>query len=130
MDGKQRIEGMNFSVCFSAKPDYFSALRSFAEPAVRFYNKLILTPFTFDESSEYAKAVFEREDNVQFLAPWLYEKTLGHAYFLAFICRELLVRGNNSPAKLWPEISAQSDTPRVAGGLVSGAASKAVVPLV
>jgi hypothetical protein len=107
MDGKQRIEGMNFSVCFSAKPDYFSAVRSFAEPAVRFYNKLILTPFTFDESSEYAKAVFEREDNVQFLAPWLYEKTLGHPYFLAFICRELLVRGNNSPAKLWPEISAQ-----------------------
>ncbi len=101
------IEGMNFSVCFSAKPDYFSAVRSFAEPAVRFYNKLILAPFTFDESSEYAKAVFEREDNVQFLAPWLYEKTLGHPYFLAFICRELLARGNNSPAKLWPEISAQ-----------------------
>ena len=101
------VEGMNFSVCFSAKPDYFSAVRSFAEPAVRFYNKLILGPFTFDETSEYTKAVFEREDNVQFLVPWLYEKTLGHPYFLAFICRELLARGNDSPPKLWPEISAQ-----------------------
>ena len=80
------VEGLNFSVCFSAKPDYFSGVHSFAEPA---------------------KAVFEAEANVQPLALWLYEKTLGHPYFLAFICRELLARGNDSPSKLWAEISAQ-----------------------
>jgi hypothetical protein len=101
------VEGLNFSVCFSAKPDYFSGVHSFAEPAVRFYSKLLLAPFTFDETFEYAKAVFEAEANVQPLALWLYEKTLGHPYFLAFICRELLARGNDSPSKLWAEISAQ-----------------------
>lgn len=101
------VEGLNFSVCFSAKPDYFSTVRSFAEPAVRFYSKLLLAPFTFDETSEYTKAVFEREGNVQSLAHWLYEKTLGHPYFLAFICRELIARRSGSPARLWPEISSQ-----------------------
>jgi len=101
------VEGMNFSVCFSAKPDYFAGVHSFAEPAVRFYNKLILAPFTFRETSEYTRAVFEQELNVQSLAHWLYEKTLGHPYFLAFICRELLARENDSPGNLWPEISAQ-----------------------
>ena len=100
------VEGMNFSVCFSAKPDYFSTVRSFAEPAVRFYNKLILAPFTFDETSEYTKAVFEQKANVQSLAQWLYEKTLGHPYFLAFICRELVASdGSASPSQLWPAIS-------------------------
>jgi len=100
-------EAMNFSVCFSAKPDYFSGVHTFAEPAVRFYSKLVLAPFTFDEAFEYSKAVFGAEANVQALALWLYEKTLGHPYFLAFICRELLARGDDSPSKLWPEISAQ-----------------------
>lgn len=101
------VEGLNFSVVFSAKPDYFSGVHSFAEPAVRFYSKLLLAPFTFDETFEYAKAVFQADANVQPLALWLYEKTLGHPYFLAFTCRELLARGNDSPSKLWAEISAQ-----------------------
>jgi hypothetical protein len=76
---------MNFSVCFSAKPEYFSGVHSFAEPAVRFYSKLVSAPFTFGETSEYTRAVFEQKANVQSLAQWLYEKTLGHPYFLAFI---------------------------------------------
>jgi hypothetical protein len=69
------VEGLNFSVCFSAKPDYFSGVHNFAEPAVRFYSKLLLAPFTFDETVEYAKVVFEAEANVQPLALWLYEKS-------------------------------------------------------
>jgi len=102
------IEGMNFSVCFSAKPEYFSGVHSFAEPAVRFYSKLVLAPFTFGETSEYTRAVFEQRANVQSLAQWLYEKTLGHPYFLAFICRELVASGGStSPSQLWPEISAR-----------------------
>lgn len=35
------IDGLNYSVCFSARSDYFSGIRSFAEPAVRFYNNSI-----------------------------------------------------------------------------------------
>lgn len=112
------IEGMNFSVCFSAKPDYFSVVHSFAEPAVRFYSKLILAPFTFSETSEYTRAVFDQKANVQSLAHWLYEKTLGHPYFLAFICRELLDRGTDSPAKLWPEISVQLEREKFQSDIV------------
>src|SRR5436853_4168129 len=101
------INRMNYSVCFSARSDYFSAIRSFAEPAVRFYTKFYLEPFSAEETTEYAEAAFRTHEKLHGLLRWLYEKTLGHPYFLAFICRELLARGNNSPAKLWPEISAQ-----------------------
>src|SRR5207302_7354008 len=52
------IEGVNLSVCFSAKRDYFSGIHSFAEPAVRFYNKSFLEPFTREETFEYTRAVF------------------------------------------------------------------------
>jgi hypothetical protein len=52
------VEGINLSVCFSAKPDYFSGIRSFAEPAVRFYNKCTLQPFSLEETTEYVRAVF------------------------------------------------------------------------
>lgn len=43
------VEGINLSVCFSARSDYFSGLRSFAEPAVRFYNKCMLQQFSLQE---------------------------------------------------------------------------------
>jgi len=101
------VDGMNFSVCFSAKADYFSGIHSFAEPAVRFYNKIILAPFTFEETSEYTRAVFDCQANVQIIAHWLHDKTFGHPYFLAFISRELLARGSGSPAHHWREISAK-----------------------
>ena len=38
------IESMNYSVCFSAKPDYFAGTKALADPAVRFYTKLYLAP--------------------------------------------------------------------------------------
>src|SRR5439155_15120377 len=50
------IEGVNLSVCFTAKRDYFSGIRSFAEPAVRFYNNCPLEPFTLEETAEYTRA--------------------------------------------------------------------------
>jgi len=87
------IEELNYSVCFSAKADYFSGTLSFAEPAVRFYNKLVLAPFTPEETFKYATAVFGSDPRkVQALSDWLYEKTVGHPYFLAFISRELWQR--------------------------------------
>jgi hypothetical protein len=99
------VDGMNFSVCISAKADYFSGTHSFAEPAVRFYSKIILAPFTFDETLEYTQAVFDGQSNIRTLSHWLYEKTLGHPYFLAFISRELLARGSGFPSQHWREIS-------------------------
>ncbi len=100
------VEGMNFSVCFSAKADYFSGIHSFAEPAARFYSKIVLAPFTPTETLEYAGAVFGAKAIINSLAEWLYEKTLGHPYFLAFISRELLAR-NGSPSEVWHDIAAQ-----------------------
>jgi len=104
------IEGVNFSVCFTAKPDYFSGIRSFAEPAVRFYNKCALQPFSLEETTEYVRSVFGSISiDVQRLAEWLHGKTLGHPYFLAFISRELWKLHQAQPfadaAQLWPVVS-------------------------
>ena len=103
------IEGVNFSVCFSAKRDYFSGIRSFAEPAVRFYNKCFLEPFTPEETLEYTRAVFgSTRVNTLKMSEWLYKKTFGHPYFLAFICRDLWsqyhARPFTNPDHLWQDV--------------------------
>ncbi len=103
------IEGVNLSVCFSAKRDYFSGIRTFAEPAVRFYNKCALEPFTPEETLQYTRAAFGSTglDSLK-LAEWLHSKTLGHPYFLAFISRELWshyhVRPFANAASHWPVV--------------------------
>lgn len=106
---------MNYSVCFSGRADYFSGIRSFAEPAVRFYNKLYLAPFTREETGEYVQAIFGlHPNNAHELKSWLFEKTLGHPFFLVFVSRQLLAyaRGSppESPAHHWPEISQRLET--------------------
>ncbi len=103
------IDGINLSVCFSAKRDYFSGVRSFAEPAVRFYKKYVLEPFTVEETAEYTEAVFAATSlDTQRLAEWLFSKTLGHPYFLAFISRELWSSYHSRPftnaVQLWPAV--------------------------
>lgn len=101
------IHGINYSICFSAQSDYFSNIRSFAEPAVRFYEKVYLSSFTLPETREYTAAVFRDSSRIQQLSEWLYEKTLGHPYFLAFISRQLLSLAHSSladPELLWPAI--------------------------
>lgn len=101
------IHGINYSICFSAKSDYFSNIRSFAEPAVRFYEKVYLSSFTLPETREYTAAVFGDSSRIHQLSEWLYEKTFGHPYFLAFISRQLLALAHGSladPDLLWPAI--------------------------
>ena len=103
------IEGMNYSVCFSAKPDCFAETKALAEPAVRFYTKVYLEPFTFEETIEYTRSVFGTSpDPSPIIAAWLHEKTLGHPYFLAFVCKRLsTLEGQIHSHKLeaiWPAI--------------------------
>src|SRR6201982_444900 len=57
------IEGMNYSVCFSAKPDYFAETKALAETAVRFYTKVYLDPFTLEETIQYTRSVFGASRN-------------------------------------------------------------------
>ncbi len=84
------IEGMNYSICFSAKSDYFAETKALAEPAVRFYTKLYLQPFTLEETLEYADSALHLSPHASAaVAGWLHEKTLGHPYFLAFVCKHL-----------------------------------------
>jgi hypothetical protein len=117
------IEGLNYSVCFSARADYFSWVRSLAEPAFRFYERLYLASFTLEETTEYVQAVFVPQPRkTRELAKWLYEKTLGHPYFLAFVSQQLLARGRGSPAespaRLWPEIFRQLEREKFSSDLV------------
>ncbi len=74
------IEGLNYSVCFSAKADFFSGVLSFAEPAVRFYNKLYI-------SHPYFLAFISRK---------LLTQARGSV--------------PQSPARYWPEILKQLET--------------------
>ena len=103
------IDGMNYTVCFSARPDYFVETKGLAEPAARFYTKLCLEPFTSEETHEYARSVFNFSPSaIATTAAWLQEKTFGHPYFLAFICKHL----SAAPIQMqtlklepfWPEI--------------------------
>jgi predicted ATPase len=100
---------LNYSVCFSANADYFLGIRNFAEPAVRFYNKLYIAPFTPEEITDYVRVVFGLQHAIaQELASWLFQKTLGHPFFLPFISRQLLTSVQpfvlSSAARQWPEI--------------------------
>jgi hypothetical protein len=47
------VEGMNYSACFSAKSDFFAETKALAGSAVRFYTKLYLERFGFEETIEY-----------------------------------------------------------------------------
>jgi hypothetical protein len=101
------VHGLNYSLCFSARADYFSEIRTFAEPAVRFYDKVYLASFTPAETKEYAAAVFGDCAPIYRVSNWLYVKTFGHPYFMAFISRQLLTVGQGSlsdPELLWPVI--------------------------
>ena len=103
------IESMNYSVCFSAKPEYFAETKGLADPAVRFYTKFYLERFTLDETLDYARSVFDLSlDTSATVAAWLHEKTLGHPFFLAFVCKYLTTTaGQIQPDKLepiWPAI--------------------------
>jgi hypothetical protein len=108
------IEGLNYSVCFSAKSDYFADTKGLAEPAARFYSKLYLSPFSLNEIREYVRSIFRELPNdpeCELLTEWLYQKTLGHPYFLAFICRQLALERTLFHADriehVWPSIFEQ-----------------------
>ncbi len=101
------VHGLNYSLCFSARADYFSEIRAFAEPAVRFYDKIYLASFTPVETQEYAAAVFGNSAPIDEISEWLYAKTFGHPYFLAFVSRQLLTLAQGSisnPELFWPAI--------------------------
>ena len=102
------IENINCSVCFSAHLNYLSNIRSLAEPAVRFYDKVYLGPFSPAETAEYVKAIFSTAANRAEFARWLHSKTGGHPYFMAFICRQLAGLAHGAAtletAQHWPEI--------------------------
>jgi hypothetical protein len=99
------IENMNYS----AKSDYFAETKALAEPAARFYTKLYLVPFTREETSEYVRSVFTASaEHAELVAAWLHDKTFGHPYFLAFVCRQLSTAASPPhPQRLdriWPSI--------------------------
>lgn len=103
------IDGLNYSVCFSARPDYFAETKGLAEPAARFYTKLYLEAFTLQETHEYGRSVFDLSSDMSAnLAAWLQEKTCGHPYFLAFVCKHLSATASQiQPQTLepsWPVI--------------------------
>ena len=106
------IDMLNYSICFSAKPDFFAETKALADPAVRFYTKLYLEPFTREEIVEYTRSVFDLAPDVsEAVAAWLQEKTLGHPYFLACVCKHLTATMSwivpQTLEQVWPAILSQ-----------------------
>ena len=103
------VEVLNYSICFSAESDFFAETKALADPAVRFYTKLYLEPFTREETVEYIRSVFDlAPDGTATVAAWLQEKTLGHPYFLACVSNHLSgTRSRIVPQtfeRMWPTI--------------------------
>jgi hypothetical protein len=74
--------------------------------------KLYLQPFTLEEIVEYTRSVFDlAAETSATVAAWLQEKTLGHPYFLAFVCKHLSATMSRIvPAaleRMWPAILGQ-----------------------
>jgi hypothetical protein len=107
------IHGVNYSLCFSARSDYFSDIRSFAEPAVRFYDKVYLSSFTPQETDEYTAAVFGDSVQIRHLSRWLYERPSAIPIFWL-----------SSAANCCRSHRAMSRSPNAFGLLSSGAWSK------
>jgi hypothetical protein len=101
------VENINCSVCFSAPPNYFSHIRTLAEPAVRFYDKVYLAPFSLAETVEYVGATSTAKRTMPNSVNGC-SKTGGHPYFMAFICRQLArltgEDGKLEAARHWEEI--------------------------
>lgn len=103
------IEMLNYSICFSARPDFFAETKGLADPAVRFYTKLYLEPFTLEEIVEYTSSVFDlAPDTSATVAAWLQEKTLGYPYFLACVSKHLSATVSRivpqTLERMWPAI--------------------------
>lgn len=94
---------MNYSICFSAKSDYFVETKALAEPAVRFYTKIYLEPFTVEETIEYTRSVFSTSpDTTATIAAWLHKKPSGTRTSLlssASIYRPLRIRFSRDSSK-------------------------------
>gem|GEM_PF-1226451 len=106
------IEMLNYSICFSAKSDFFAETKALADPAVRFYTKLYLEPFTREEIVEYLRSVFDLAPDIsETVAAWLQEKTLGHPYFLACVSKHLSATTSRivpqALEQVWPTILAE-----------------------
>ncbi|HTT21482.1 MAG TPA: ATP-binding protein [Candidatus Sulfotelmatobacter sp.] len=106
------IEMLNYSMCFSAKADFFAGTKALADPALRFYTKLYLEPFTFEEIVEYTRPVLDLPlDTAATVAAWLQEKTLGDPYFLACVCKHLSATMSRivpqTLERMWPAILGQ-----------------------
>jgi AAA ATPase domain len=103
------VEMLNYSICFSAQSDFFAETKALADPAVRFYTKLYLEPFTREEIVEYTYSVFDlAPHNAATVAAWLQEKTLGHPYFLACVSKHLSATMSRTVPqtleRVWPAI--------------------------
>jgi hypothetical protein len=103
------VVGVNYSICFSATAAYFAEMKGVADQAPRFCSKLYLEPFTVEETIEYVRSVFGTSgDTTRIVAARVQENTLGHPYFVAFVCGQLAATESEiRPDQLetiWPAI--------------------------
>lgn len=94
----QDLQGkdMVYPLVITGQEDMFEATRDVSEPVTRFFERLPIRPFSLDDTREaiveplqaVGHALRVGEDAIR----EIYDQTLGHPYFVAFVMRELVDR--------------------------------------
>lgn len=103
------VEGMNYSFWFSADSDYFPETKGPADPGTAVLYKTA-SGAVYRARDQRIRTLGLRTSvgHTAIIAAWLRGETLGHPYFIAFVCRHLaVIESEIRPDKLetiWPAI--------------------------
>lgn len=87
-------EGARYPLVVTGTETLFGAVREAAEPVTRFFERMPVLPFTFQDTAEAVRhplaAVGSRIAVSEDFIEKVYEKSLGHPYFVSFIMRDFV----------------------------------------
>lgn len=86
--------GARYPLVVTGPETLFGAVREIAEPVTRFFERMPVLPFTFSDTEEAVRHPLNAVDSCLIIdkevIQRVYEKTLGHPYFVSFVMRDLV----------------------------------------
>lgn len=87
-------DGARYPLVVTGTETLFGAVREIAEPVTRFFERMPVLPFSCEDTREAIHHPLEAVGSPlaveEGLAEKVYEKTLGHPYFISFVMRDLV----------------------------------------
>jgi len=110
--------GARYPLVVTGPETLFGAVREVAEPVTRFFERMLLLPFTLQDTEEairhpleIVKSPLRIEDK---FVQKVYEKTLGHPYFVSFVMRDLVEAAYREETQLTEKLFEKYWTPIIA----------------